>query len=824
MAQPLLKRTFSRLRGKERSHGKTEAPGRRRSGPPSPPATSKSRGAEPLSPPMTTKSGEAEPPSLGRVTKRQRWQGRAAPVASPDPVADGRSSSFGSDGWNGASVPRPPTMRPAAAVVVTDEPSVTRTYLQSLDRSSRNWVLSSGKSEALDEGRGSRPESGGGGDDDDDIWYNPIPEEGEASAQMGRSPGPAENVMRAVGKDDAPSGVDDSESQTAVPKRSGVMDRLRSPGTVRRLSLKMRKLPELGRKLSLRSSRAERGGQAAGGAAKSASEHNVLSRYHLDTSAPPTSPRGRSASKGGHLSDGDSPEVGDSGSFPLYRASETSRLCRRTTGLLTVHLVGLDHIGTTKESDGGRDIFLAIQIDGTTRARTSTLNFRGQGIPLNHTFRLELERARLLRVVVLMPAAGSESDRPKNRICCLGGVAIPSLFEGSRCQRLCVQLEPKGLLYIKLSLREHRDAQCGDGGGGGGDPAAPSKVFGVELRHLMEEEGTTVPLLIQKTVADIERRGLKAVGLYRLCGSAAVKKELRDRFEADSSAVRLGEDLYPDVNVITGILKDYLRELPSSLITATLYQAVEEAASRPPQPQLRLAAADDTVALLTCLPAPERATLTFLLEHLSLVAHFSSCNRMTHQNLAVCFGPVLLKQSRGRGGPTGERWPGAVDFKRHVEALHYLLRSWPVPWERIPPVHGVADGRTQNGSWRLPEGEAAPVVVAAAAVPRRGRDGVGLPDSPPPVNRYAGDWSVCGRNLPSGREADYDEVAGSEDEEKEEGWLEGGSGGALHAEDAVDLDTVDLDAPFNCRLSLKDFDNLIGDLDRELAKHINICT
>ncbi|XP_077482910.1 rho GTPase-activating protein SYDE1 isoform X2 [Stigmatopora argus] len=760
---------------------------------------------------MTTKSREAEPPSLGRVTKKQRWQGRDAPNASPDPVADGRwardeptGRSFGSDGSNGASVVRPPTMRPAA--VVTNEPSVMRTYLQSLDRSSRNWVLSSGKSEAFDEARGSRPESGGGGaDDDGDIWYNPIPEEGEAAAQMGRSPGPAENVTRPVGKD----GVDDSESQTAVPKRGGVMDRLRSPGTVRRLSLKMRKLPELRRKLSLRSSRAERGVDGAGGAGKSASEHNVLSRYHLDTSAPPTSPPGRSASKGGHLSDGDSPEAGDSGSFPLYRASETSRPSRRTTGLLTVHLLGLEHIWTTKQSDGGRDIFLAIQIDGTTRARTSILSFRGQGIPLNHTFRLELERARLLRVVVLTPA-GSESDRPKNRVCCLGGVAIPPLFEGSRCQRLCVQLEPKGLLYIKLSLREQRDAQCGDGAGG--DPAAPSKLFGVELRHLVEEEGTAVPLLIQKTVADIERRGLKAVGLYRLCGSAAVKKELRDRFEADSLAVRLGEDLYPDVNVITGILKDYLRELPSSLITATLYEAVEEAASRPPQPELRLA--DDTVALLTCLPAPERATLTFLLEHLSLVAHFSSCNRMTHQNLAVCFGPVLLKQSRGEGGPTGQDWPGAVDFKRHVEALHYLLRSWPVPWERIP-VHRVADVRSQNGTRRLPEGEAA---AAAAAVPRRGRDGVGLPDSPPPVNRYAGDWSVCGRNLPSGREADYDEVAGSEDEEKEERWLEGG-GGALYAEDGVDLD-----APFNCRLSLKDFDNLIGDLDRELAKHINICT
>lgn len=44
----------------------------------------------------------------------------------------------------------------------------------------------------------------------------------------------------------------------------------------------------------------------------------------------------------------------------------------------------------------------------------------------------------------------------------------------------------------------------------------------------------------------------QVVGLYRLCGSAAVKKELRDAFERDSAAVCLSEDLYPDINVITG--------------------------------------------------------------------------------------------------------------------------------------------------------------------------------------------------------------------------------------------------------------------------------
>lgn len=47
-------------------------------------------------------------------------------------------------------------------------------------------------------------------------------------------------------------------------------------------------------------------------------------------------------------------------------------------------------------------------------------------------------------------------------------------------------------------------------------------------------------------------------------------------------------------------------------------------------------------------------------------------------------------------------------------------------------------------------------------VSRRDRGGLARLDSPPPINRYAGDWSICGRDLLSGQDADYDEVAGSE--------------------------------------------------------------
>lgn len=64
---------------------------------------------------------------------------------------------------------------------------------------------------------------------------------------------------------------------------------------------------------------------------------------------------------------------------------------------------------------------------------------------------------------------------------------------------------------------------------------------------------------------------------------------------------------------------------------------------------------------------------------------------MNPQNIAVCFGPVLLTQSQeprrggtGGGGTGGARSyahsediASAVDFKRHIEVLHYLLQAWP---------------------------------------------------------------------------------------------------------------------------------------------------
>ncbi|NWZ88338.1 SYDE1 protein, partial [Poecile atricapillus] len=426
------------------------------------------------------------------------------------------------------------------------------------------------------------------------------------------------------------------------PGKGRPLPKCKSPGPVRRLSLKMKKLPELRRKLSLRNPR-PRDPDGAGGCPSPPESRresrNVISRYHLDSSVAWALPRGGSG-RAGHRSDGDSPELParparpggpggpaepglDLGAFRPYE-DPAARGSAVLSGLVSVQLRGLRPAWPER-------LFCVLQVDGASRARTALLAGGAEFLRLDHCFNLELERARLLSVAVL----AWDGSAGRNRLLCHGTVGLARLFEGGRSQALALALRPRAVLFCRLSLSPSLSPSPSE------PRVAPGpRVFGVELSQLVAREGHPgqVPLLVLKCLAEIERRGLAVVGLYRLCGSAAAKKELRDAFERDSAAVALSERLCPDINVVTGILKDFLRELPSPLVPPRLQRSVLEAmAQRPPRDP-----PGDPAALLECLRPPERATLRRLLSHLSLVAALQRWNRMGSQNLAVCFGPVLL--------------------------------------------------------------------------------------------------------------------------------------------------------------------------------------
>ena len=115
---------------------------------------------------------------------------------------------------------------------------------------------------------------------------------------------------------------------------------------------------------------------------------------------------------------------------------------------------------------------------------------------------------------------------------------------------MALKVEPRGTIYLKLRYTEPRTAFRRI-------PAsrkAPPPLFAVDLETVVGREGSGmgVPILVQKCVEEVERRGMDIVGLYRLCGSATKKRILREAFERNPRLVDLSPDSVPDINVITG--------------------------------------------------------------------------------------------------------------------------------------------------------------------------------------------------------------------------------------------------------------------------------
>lgn len=202
-----------------------------------------------------------------------------------------------------------------------------------------------------------------------------------------------------------------------------------------------------------------------------------------------------------------------------------------------------------------------------------------------------------------------------------------------------------------------------------------------------------IPVIIKRCVEEIERRGLDIIGLYRLCGSATKKRILREAFERNSRSVDLTPDNVPDINVITGVLKDYLRELPEPLFTKCLYQMMVDALGvcLPDDPEGN---AKLMFSILDCLPrinrvsnvvcfetsvmvAISQATLIFLMDHLALVASASDRNKMSAQNLAMALAPPLMLQSSDGHSTTPKQIE--LDYGQPISVLKYLLQIWPTP-------------------------------------------------------------------------------------------------------------------------------------------------
>ncbi|XP_029311686.1 LOW QUALITY PROTEIN: rho GTPase-activating protein 23-like [Cottoperca gobio] len=167
------------------------------------------------------------------------------------------------------------------------------------------------------------------------------------------------------------------------------------------------------------------------------------------------------------------------------------------------------------------------------------------------------------------------------------------------------------------------------------------KAFGVRLEDCQPAVNNKfVPLIVEMCCAVVEETGLDYTGIYRVPGNNAMVSNLQEHLNKGMD-INTAEERWQDLNVISSLLKSFLRKLPEPLFTDDKYNDFIDAN--------RIEGAEDRLKtmkkLIRDLPDYYYHTLKFLVGHLKKVADHSDKNKMEPRNLALVFGPTLVRTS-----------------------------------------------------------------------------------------------------------------------------------------------------------------------------------
>ncbi|ESP01570.1 hypothetical protein LOTGIDRAFT_225310 [Lottia gigantea] len=160
-------------------------------------------------------------------------------------------------------------------------------------------------------------------------------------------------------------------------------------------------------------------------------------------------------------------------------------------------------------------------------------------------------------------------------------------------------------------------------------------VFGSRLKDLCEKEHTKIPNFVRACITAVEKRGVDHDGIYRVSGNLAEIQKLR--YAVDKEEAYNLDDKVWDMNVLTGALKLFFRELKEPLIPPDYFESFAAAVCKESYKE-KLKNIKD---ILPDLPKCNYETMKFLFQHLTMVIKESKKNRMQAHNLAIVFGPTL---------------------------------------------------------------------------------------------------------------------------------------------------------------------------------------
>ncbi|KAH8295982.1 hypothetical protein KR018_008982 [Drosophila ironensis] len=306
------------------------------------------------------------------------------------------------------------------------------------------------------------------------------------------------------------------------------------------------------------------------------------------------------------------------------------------------------------------DLYICIEVDSYGhyfRKATTKMVCRSQTPIWNETFILELEGSQNVRILLYEDKKG-----PLLRAKHIIKLSLSWLTETTQKH----SLKLSETLELGCSFRFVPGELCRA-------TTKPGTLFGAKMSQVLKREKRDIPFIISACIREVERRGMLEVGCYRVSGSASDLSKLKKAFESDAyEAEQLLREV--DIHSVTGILKSFLRELPEALFTDQMYPRFFDTYSAFSNKN-EITRTNELLKIYEELPQANKASINLILDHLIRVHEKEADNKMSLHNLAMVFGPTLLRPGQTQVKQKDPLAASTVDVMAQAGILYCFLQA-----------------------------------------------------------------------------------------------------------------------------------------------------
>ncbi|XP_056102397.1 SLIT-ROBO Rho GTPase-activating protein 3 isoform X4 [Rhinichthys klamathensis goyatoka] len=192
-----------------------------------------------------------------------------------------------------------------------------------------------------------------------------------------------------------------------------------------------------------------------------------------------------------------------------------------------------------------------------------------------------------------------------------------------------------------------------------------------------QSTGQQIPLVVESCIRFINLHGLHHEGIFRVPGSQTEVNHIRDAFERGEDPLTDSES---DIDSVAGVLKLYFRGLEKPLFPEESFSRLMECV----QMENMTEKVVQIKTIVSTFPRPVIIVMRYLFAFLHHVSQYSDENMMQPYNLAVCFGPSLLRGVE-MGGDEVTLAPQINDLVKTMILHHENI--YPGPSELPGPVY-----------------------------------------------------------------------------------------------------------------------------------------